>query len=280
MGNRNLRAEYETNPPRRSPYPLVSPELSRRYQRYIQLLESFPFREEDLDYSVLDRHLPFLERLDEVGNSAISVFDLCRREHVYTSARYRERLGILDVPSGLPVEGGLDGLMHPGDLLLSLDAGYENLCFILKQPPEERRFYKAIHDFRLRKSATEWTRVVEQHVLLETDPDGNIWLSLSIVDVSPDQDLETPFRASIVDVRTDDVFAFAPESRNGQSHDLSSREREVLSLVAGGQSSSDIAGQLFLSVHTVNRHRQNILRKTNAQSTAGAIRYALERGLI
>lgn len=258
----------------------MSPELSRRYQRYIELLKSFPFREEDLDYSVLDRHLPFLERMDEVGNSAISVSDLYRQEHVYTSPRYRERLGILDAPSGLPVEGGLDGLMHPDDLLLSLDAGYENLRFVLKQPREERRFYKALHDFRLRKSATEWTRVVEQHLLLETDPHGTLWLSLSIVDVSPDQDLETPFRASIVDVRTDDVFALLPESRNGQQKDLSSREREVLNLVATGQSSSDIAGQLFLSVHTVNRHRQNILRKTNAQNTAGAIRYALERGLL
>lgn len=258
----------------------MSPELSRRYLRYVELLESFPFQEEELDYGVLDRHLPFLERMDEFGSSAVSVFDLYRREHVYTSPRYRERLGILDVSSGHPVEGGLDGLMHPDDLLLSLDAGYDNLRFILKQPPAERRFYKALHDFRLRKSDTEWTRVVEQHILLETDPAGNVWLTLSIVDVSPDQDLETPFRASIVDVRTDDVFAIAPESRNGQSSDLSSREREVLNLVAGGLSSSVIAGQLFLSVHTVNRHRQNILRKTNAQNTAGAIRYALERGLI
>ena len=258
----------------------MSPELSRRYQRYIELLDSFPFREEELDYGVLNRHLPFLERMDEVGNSAISVFDLYRREHVYTSPRYRERLGIPGSPSDLPVEGGLDGLMHPDDLLLSLDAGYENLRFILKQPSAERRFYKALHDFRLRKSDTEWTRVVEQHILLETDPLGNVWLALSIIDVSPDQDLETPFRASIVDVRTEDVFAFSPESDNGQSSDLSSREREVLGLVAGGQSSSDIAEQLFLSVHTVNRHRQNILRKTNAQNTAGAIRYAMDRGLL
>ena len=96
----------------------MSPELSHRYQRYIELLDSFPFREEELDYGVLNRHLPFLERMDEVGNSAISVFDLYRREHVYTSPRYRERLGIPGSPSDLPVEGGLDGLMHPDDLLL------------------------------------------------------------------------------------------------------------------------------------------------------------------
>lgn len=258
----------------------MSPELSRRYKLYIELLDSFPFREDELDYGVLDRHLPFLERMDEVGNSAISVFDLFRREHVYTSPRYRERLGIQSTFSDLPVEGGLDGLMHPDDLILSLEAGYENLCFILRQPPEERRFYKALHDFRLKKSDTEWTRVVEQHILLETDPGGNVWLTLSIIDVSPYQDLETPFRASIVDVRTDDVFALSPESGNGEPSDLSSREREILRLVATGQSSSDIADQLFLSVHTVNRHRQNILRKTNAQNTVGAIRYAMNRGLL
>ena len=243
-------------------------------------MTSCSFCEEELDYGVLNRHVPFLERMDEVGNSAISVFDLCRREHVYTSPRYRERLGVAGPPTELPVEDGLDGLMHPDDLLTSLDAGYEHLRFVMQQSPEERRFFKAIHDFRLRKPDGAWTRVVEQHLLLESDPRGNVWLSLSIVDVSPDQDLETPFRGSIVDLRTDEVLVFARESSNGTGTELTDREREVLRLVAAGRSSSDIAERLYLSVHTVNRHRQNILRKTNTRNSAGAIRWAMERGLV
>lgn len=196
------------------------------------------------------------------------------------SPSYRERLGVRGPETGMPVDGGLDGLMHPDDLLASLDVGYEHLRFAMTQPRDERHHFKAIHDYRIRKSGDEWMRVVEQHLLLESDLRGNIWLSLSIIDVSPNQDLDTPFRGSVVDLRNDQVFVFARSSTNGTDAELTDREREVLRLVATGRSSNDIADQLFLSVHTVNRHRQNILRKTSTRNTAEAIRWAMERGLV
>jgi DNA-binding CsgD family transcriptional regulator len=259
----------------------VSPDLAWRYERNLALMASLTFREEELDYGVLERHLPFLERLDEVGSSAISVFDLFRRAHVYVSPHYRERLGLIDEPTSGPIPDGLDELMHPDDLVGALDAGFQTLRFVLEQPRDAWRHLKVLHDFRLRRSATEWVRVVEQYMLLETAPDGTIWLTLSIVDVSPDQDLETPFRGSIVDLRTSEVVPISrPAAPLADEDQLSNREREVLYLVASGLASKEIAEGLFLSVHTVNTHRQNILRKTGAHNSAGAIRYAQQRGLI
>ena len=52
------------------------------------MLENIPFVEEDLDYGVLDSHTPHLESLDRIGNSAISVFDMYRKTHVYTCLLY------------------------------------------------------------------------------------------------------------------------------------------------------------------------------------------------
>lgn len=257
----------------------MSPDLARRYERNLALMASLSFRPEELDYGVLERHLPFLEQLDAIGSSSLSVFDVHRRTHVYTSPRYRERLGLVDPPDDGPVPGSLDALMHPDDLLRALDAGFETMRFMLALPSEERRHYKVLHDFRLRRSATAWVRVVEQYLLLETDPRGTVWLTLSIVDVSPVQDLETPFRGSIVNVRTGEVVSAEPWAPPG-NNTLSEREREVLGLVASGLASKEIAEALFLSVHTVNTHRQNILRKTGAQNSASAIRYAFEHGLI
>ena len=48
---------------------------------------------------------------------------------------------------------------------------------------------------------------------------------------------------------------------------LSSRELEILKHVLDGESSSEIAAGLFISVNTVNTHRRNILRKTGSRST-------------
>jgi DNA-binding NarL/FixJ family response regulator len=60
---------------------------------------------------------------------------------------------------------------------------------------------------------------------------------------------------------------------------LTPREKEILDLIAEGKSSKLIAESLFISVHTVNRHRANIMNKLNLSGTAGLLKYALSHGL-
>ncbi|OUJ70310.1 response regulator [Hymenobacter crusticola] len=59
---------------------------------------------------------------------------------------------------------------------------------------------------------------------------------------------------------------------------LSSREREILKLVASGLTNQEIADKLFTSKRTVETHRQNLLEKTEAKNTPALIRYAMEQG--
>ncbi|MBI4311646.1 MAG: response regulator transcription factor [Chloroflexi bacterium] len=61
---------------------------------------------------------------------------------------------------------------------------------------------------------------------------------------------------------------------------LSPREKEILNLIAAGYTSSQIAGQLVLSVNTVRTHRDNIMAKLGLHNKAGLIRYAVSKGLI
>lgn len=61
---------------------------------------------------------------------------------------------------------------------------------------------------------------------------------------------------------------------------LTSRETEVLTLVASGQSNKEIAQQLSLSVHTVQRHVANIYSKIGARGRADATAYALKHRLL
>ena len=53
---------------------------------------------------------------------------------------------------------------------------------------------------------------------------------------------------------------------------LSAREQQVLALVAEGLSSKEIAARLFLSRHTVNNHRKNMLLKWGATNSAELVR--------
>jgi DNA-binding NarL/FixJ family response regulator len=61
---------------------------------------------------------------------------------------------------------------------------------------------------------------------------------------------------------------------------LTPRELEVLKLIAEAYSSKEIAAELFISVKTVERHRQNILGKLGMSDRVELTRYAIRRGLI
>jgi two-component system, NarL family, response regulator NreC len=61
---------------------------------------------------------------------------------------------------------------------------------------------------------------------------------------------------------------------------LTTREREVLHLVAQGETTQAIAARLVLSPRTVETHRTNLMRKLGLRTQTDLIRYALQRGLI
>jgi len=61
---------------------------------------------------------------------------------------------------------------------------------------------------------------------------------------------------------------------------LTQREEEVLELLAGGLSNEEIAERLFISRHTVARHRENIMRKLKLHNRSELVKYAIRKGLI
>lgn len=61
---------------------------------------------------------------------------------------------------------------------------------------------------------------------------------------------------------------------------LTSREREVLTMIAEGKTNKEIANALNLSVYTVESHRGSVMEKLNLHNTGDIVRFALRNGLI
>ncbi|OGV66278.1 MAG: DNA-binding response regulator [Lentisphaerae bacterium RIFOXYB12_FULL_65_16] len=61
---------------------------------------------------------------------------------------------------------------------------------------------------------------------------------------------------------------------------LTAREREVLQLVAEGGANKQVAAALGISIKTVEKHRQSVMKKLNIHDTAGLTRYAISAGVI
>lgn len=60
---------------------------------------------------------------------------------------------------------------------------------------------------------------------------------------------------------------------------LTGREIEILKLLVEENSTKQIAGKLFISTHTVETHRKNLLRKLDVKSTIGLVRFAVENNI-
>jgi len=75
-----------------------------------------------------------------------------------------------------------------------------------------------------------------------------------------------------------------PRDRGGRpkqnSSSLTSREVEVLQLVAEGKANKQVAGLLGISIKTVEKHRQHLMDKLDIHETAGLTRYAMAHGII
>jgi two-component system response regulator NreC len=79
------------------------------------------------------------------------------------------------------------------------------------------------------------------------------------------------------------VKDFLQRAESGASppgEELTAREREVLTCIAEGLTNREIAETLVISAKTVDRHRENIMRKLNLHNRVELVKYAIEKGLI
>ena len=76
------------------------------------------------------------------------------------------------------------------------------------------------------------------------------------------------------------VLAEYQKSSKSELPLLTSREKEVLELIAEGYTNPQIAEKIFLSQFTVDSHRKNLLAKLNVKNTASLIKFAVENRLI
>lgn len=92
---------------------------------------------------------------------------------------------------------------------------------------------------------------------------------------------EVYFSSSISRILIDDYLQQVKRKQiTREIPELTTREVEVLRLIAGGLSSKQIAEKLFLSVRTIDFHRANISQKLAIHDIAGLTRYAVKHGLI
>ena len=148
-----------------------------------------------------------------------------------------------------------------------------------------------VHGFELIRAIREESPTVKVVVLSASDDrpsvDGALLAGASafIVKTAAPTDVASVLRQ----VYNGAVFHAPPLPRPGSAFvdadfdatpGLTDRERTILSAVASGKTTSAISKDLWISEHTIKFHLTNVYRKLGVTNRAGAIRYALDRGLL
>lgn len=245
---------------------------------YLQLLNRY-YDFDGFEPDRLDKQLALIRAMAQLSSSGVTVYDLQKQAHVYVSHNFYQLYGydFGTMDSCIPNEM-FDRKIHPDDRQALARNGYEAMKFMMAQPAHTRKQFKMVTEYRIVLDDQATIRVAEQHQVLEQDASGNIWLSLGVIDISPNQSL-TAVKSQVINFHTGELIKLENNDLPAAVK-LTSREKEILGMIGAGKLSKEISALLDISVHTVNTHRQRILEKLQADNSIEALQSAKLIGLI
>lgn len=151
-------------------------------------------------------------------------------------------------------------MIHPEDINYFMECERRGLNFTNTLSFSEHFRYLMSYSYRIRTNSGEYVNIRQQCQAIEVNSQGHLTKTF----VTHQRDGEYKERL------TNDYYIF-DKSKNQKLnpdnfYNLSKREREILDLVQEGLDSKRIAERLFSSKFTIDTHRRNILKKTNAKN--------------
>ena len=204
---------------------------------------------------IAQEYISYMKILEQAGSFAVFLSD--KFGHYYYVTEYIETSQELNI----------ENLVHPDDLEVVRRIDKKVWEFLDTLHEEEKLTYKYIYEMRVLDRG-KYVRMIYQMRILAFKDDN--FLGMGIIDLAPEQSANTSVRFQIKNCLTDEIVPFAIETATDTL--LTPREREILALAKEGMFSKEISEKLNISIHTVNRHRQNILEKLQVDNIIEAIR--------
>lgn len=230
-----------------------------------------------LSQFTIDECRSLIRSLTEVNNGCSVLSDLAADKSYFSIGSFGDFLGLSAEDLSQEVIDSVDEdciyrHIHPEDLVDKRMLELHFFRFLWDLPAEERLKCRSNCSIRMMNASGKYKYIVNQTQILRNSPCGNMWLALCQYDLSPEQSEQTSINPRITNNETGKVIALSLTEE--RSTILSCREKEILSLVKDGLLSKEISIKLGISINTVNRHRQNILRKLSVNNSFEAVHTA------
>lgn len=217
-----------------------------------------------------------LFNLFQIGDYYFYVFNFASMQCEYLSQGIEKVLGY---STDLEVSEFM-GKVHPEDSIYYLNFESAAIDFLKNLPFEKLGKYKVQYDFRVKNARGEYVRILHQAILIHFDEDKNFYRSLALhSDISHIKRSGIPCLSFIgIDDEPSYINMEVPGVFKSVTNIFSKREKLILKMIVAGKTSEEIANELFISLHTVNTHRKNMLTKAQARSPIELIRLAIDNG--
>jgi len=230
---------------------------------YNKIFASFDYSQVDL--SAIERHIEYIDRFATATKCPMTIYDNVKFMPVYKSQEY------------INLFGDDNDEVHPEDFDSVIKSGVIAIRYFLNSRGNIKN-HRLIRKYRC-KVKDSYLVITDQAIPLEFNSNRLVWLVLFICDISPSQSLPYKFESMILNIKTGDVIRPVDKYIDGKPI-LTKQEVVVLSHIADGLISKEISEKLNVSVHTVNTHRQRILKKLKVTTSLEAIKYASAMGVL
>jgi hypothetical protein len=232
------------------------------FKTFIDTYLPLGFKEIDRNDTLINQ----LEAISEANKQFFHVADLIQARITWASKRCEQMIGIK--PEELDAYHFMEAT-HPDDL--EKHTLGRSKMFNLANDLFKAKKGKALLsiDIRIRNSLGEYPNLLFQLYFMYSEQYHTVFLFQVHTDIDAFKKRKYGYHYY---VGTDfSNFRYPDEELIMIGNPLSDREFEILRLIESGLNSEEIAEKLFLSVHTVNTHRRNILEKTGKPSMADLI---------
>ena len=246
-----------------------------QYNLFFEFIKTYSLQ----GFRDIDRRDPLviaLEELMDKNNQYLSVFDMLHMKTLFVSQGSLKFLGVK--PEDLTAYHFKEAT-HPDDLKRQ-ELGLVKLFKIAHELFTAKSGETLLSsDFRLRTPDGNYTKqLVQCYFFYSPAPNNTVYLINIKTDISHIKKIKHDFHYYIGKEISN--FRYPDEELLAIGHSLTEREFEIISLIKQGLDSEQIAEKLFLSRHTVNTHRKNILNKTGHAHIADLIFNLEEQGII
>ncbi len=215
------------------------------------------------------------EELSNFGSQFIYVFDFPSVDVSYVSPGIQKTFGY--EPGEVSLRFLLEKI-HPDDRDKVIEATIDALQGTIDNRMTSPGRLKFSVNYRFQKKDGSYLQVINHQTVQQADAQGNILRTTGIIVELGHLPEVIGVTGKMIDNETGKVIY--TRSYAGQESLFSSREKEIILLLANGKNTAEIAAELFISPNTVSTHRKNMLKKHAVKNTAELILLSKKQGII